>query len=161
MKKMAFADSLVLHDEGNPTLIGLFKKRRYYGAGYARFVKKHGWSGARRMTPARGSLMKNLPALFRDPAVGVGIFVLKATELAGVLSGAFFGSSGGSARSIALRSAASKKSLDGAHRPGGYRVLPERRFCRSDAELHPRLGVVALKAQFVVNSAMACALQPL
>ncbi len=95
VRKMLFAQGLVHHDEGEPKLFELFKKRRYYGAGYKRFIKKHGWAAAKKFSPGRRSLLLETPRLIRDPILFAGVITLKATEAAGVLTGMVLGPGGG------------------------------------------------------------------
>jgi glycosyltransferase involved in cell wall biosynthesis len=89
---LAFASSVIRHDEGCLRLRALFLKKLYYGGTLPRFVRKHGIAGFRRVNPVRSSLIKNVGAMVRHPVLGAGIVTMKATELAAVVLGAVLSS---------------------------------------------------------------------
>lgn len=74
------------HDEGRIRLAHIFGKKRYYGAATTAYVKDHGSLAMRRL--ARTSLFSQPRLLLRDPVHAAGLFVLKAVEAAGLLTGA-------------------------------------------------------------------------
>jgi len=83
----AVADALIRHDEGVVRLGVLFRKKLYYARSLRRFVRKHGGEALRRLSPLRGSLIANIPAMLRKPHLFAGVVVMKSVELAGVLCG--------------------------------------------------------------------------
>jgi len=85
--KPSFAQSLILHDEGRQSFIGLCRKKFYYGAGLRIFIKKHGADALRRLQPMRPALLRGLARIFRKPLIGAGFVVMKSGELAAVLLG--------------------------------------------------------------------------
>jgi glycosyltransferase involved in cell wall biosynthesis len=83
----AIASTIIRHDEGHQRLSNLFRKKYYYGVGLRRFLRKHGVEALKRCSPARGSLISNLPTLLRYPHLGVGVVIMKFVELLGALAG--------------------------------------------------------------------------
>ncbi len=81
------AGALIRHDEGVVRLPVLFEKKLYYGRSLRRFVRKHGREALRRLSPLRGSLLANVPAMLRQPHLFAGVVVMKSVELAGILCG--------------------------------------------------------------------------
>ena len=74
------------HDEGCIRLMNVFGKKRYYGAATTAYVKDHGSLAVRRL--ARTSLFSQPKLLLRNPVHAAGLFVLKAVEAVGLLTGA-------------------------------------------------------------------------
>jgi glycosyltransferase involved in cell wall biosynthesis len=85
--KLAFAEGIILHDEGKLTLTDLAKKKFYYGRFLPMFIGKHGGEALRRLSPARGSLLRNLGVLAGKPLVGAGVVIMKATEMTAGVAG--------------------------------------------------------------------------
>lgn len=86
-RKPTFAEARIYHDEGRHTLSELYLKKRYYGFGAKRFTDKHGAAARARLTPFRSSLLRATPKLLRHPVLGIGLVLMKAVELSGVLMG--------------------------------------------------------------------------
>ena len=78
--------SLIRHDEGQTRLLAVYKKRRYYAAGYLDYLRKHRRGAlAQGMPLLRTAYIRNWRRLVRHPALSAGMFVLKFIELAAVL----------------------------------------------------------------------------
>lgn len=90
-RRVVFANACIKHDEGHQTLIGLYRKKKYYGRSMRRFVAKHGREALLRVNPMRGSLMKGLPRLLSRPWLTPGIFCMKAVEFIGLAQGIITG----------------------------------------------------------------------
>jgi glycosyltransferase involved in cell wall biosynthesis len=84
---LAFAQTMIYHDEGRLTLAGLCRKKFYYGASIRDFIRKHGNEALRRLTPLRPSLLQGLPKLLRNPVIGLGCVFMKACEFAALACG--------------------------------------------------------------------------
>lgn len=90
-RPLPFADGCIRNDEGTVRLSERFLKQIYYGSSWRRFTKKHGAAALRRLNPARGAFLRNMPRLARHPVLAAGLVILKSTELAGALVGAAAG----------------------------------------------------------------------
>ena len=78
-------DSFVDHDESDIGLREAFRKKRYYGRAFRRFLgRPHAGKGRRFL---RLSLLRLVPMLFLDPIHTLGLLLLKGTELAGLVLG--------------------------------------------------------------------------
>jgi glycosyltransferase involved in cell wall biosynthesis len=77
--------SIIHHDEGRISLRGNFVKRRYYAPGYLGYLVKHR-NGALAQGNAlfRPAFLRHWRDLAREPAVALGMFVLKFVEFLGV-----------------------------------------------------------------------------
>ncbi len=84
---LAFAQTAILHDEGRLTLVGLCKKKFYYGTSIRDFIRKHGNEAFRRLSPLRPSLLRGVPRLFRNPVIGLGCVAMKSCEFAALTFG--------------------------------------------------------------------------
>jgi glycosyltransferase involved in cell wall biosynthesis len=84
----------VHHDEGRPTLRGVFAKKRYYGRWLAAYLTPgsrsadgHRSHRRRRVSPLR---VLARPQLFlRQPHLGAGLVILKAVDATGIALGAW------------------------------------------------------------------------
>lgn len=81
--RMSRVESRVWHDEGQVQLRSQFRKKRYYGAWVAAFLKRGGGKGHL----ARTSLVSRPGMLAADPLAAAGLFLLKAVEAAGLATG--------------------------------------------------------------------------
>lgn len=77
--------AVINHDEGRPTLAAVYRKKRYYGRGATRYLSLHRGRAVRRFV--RTSLVSRPRLLIAEPHVALGMFILKATEAAGLLTG--------------------------------------------------------------------------
>lgn len=77
--------AVINHDEGRPTLAEVYRKKRYYGGGVTRYLSRHKGRAVRRFV--RTSLLSRPRLLLAAPHVTAGMFVLKAAEAAGLLTG--------------------------------------------------------------------------
>lgn len=81
--------AIISHDEGRINLRALYRKRRYYGAGYLRYLREHGRGAAVRANPLlRAAYLRHWRTLARHPLLTAGMLGLKAIELVAVLQGA-------------------------------------------------------------------------
>ena len=86
------ATARIYHDEGHPTLRGNYQKKRYYGrwmAAYLAAPERQGGAGAtknvRRISPFR--ILRRPLLLLGQPHLAVGLIMLKAVDVAGVMVG--------------------------------------------------------------------------
>jgi glycosyltransferase involved in cell wall biosynthesis len=78
--------AIIHHDEGRTRLRTVYKKRRYYAPGYLAFARKHGRGAMAQGNPIfRAAYVRNWRTLGSHPLLTVGMFTLKAVELAAVL----------------------------------------------------------------------------
>lgn len=101
----ARTEAIIHHDEGRTTLGGAFVKRRYYGAGYLLYLRKHGRAVlSQGNSVLRPAFLRQWRTLARHPLLTVGIFSLKSVELAAVMQVAIewsvFGRSPNRARQV-------------------------------------------------------------
>ena len=78
-------DARIWHDEGTIRLRETFAKKRYYGRWVGTYLSRHGGEGGRKL--ARTSLFSQPRLLLGAPRHAAGMFVLKATEAAGIAVG--------------------------------------------------------------------------
>lgn len=83
---VAFATTLILHDEGRQSLRNLYLKKYYYGRSMSAFVRKHGVEALKRISPLRGSLLRGIGRMLLHPFLTGGLVFMKSAEL---LGGAF------------------------------------------------------------------------
>jgi glycosyltransferase involved in cell wall biosynthesis len=88
-RRLPRTQALIRHDEGRIRLRTLYRKRRYYGAGYLRYLREHGGGAAVRANPLlRGAYVRNWRRLAEHPLLTAGMISLKFIELIAVLQGA-------------------------------------------------------------------------
>lgn len=78
-------EARIWHDEGHIRLRETFAKKRYYGRWVGVYLARHGGQGGRKL--ARTSLFSQPRLLLGSPRHAAGMFVLKATEAAGIAAG--------------------------------------------------------------------------
>lgn len=78
-------EARIWHDEGQIRLRETFAKKRYYGRWVGVYLARHGHEGNRKL--ARTSLLSQPGLLLRQPRHAAGMFLLKATEAAGIAAG--------------------------------------------------------------------------
>ncbi|MEI6621041.1 MAG: glycosyltransferase [Actinomycetes bacterium] len=83
--KVSRVPSYIWHDEGHIELRNTFNKKRYYGQWISAYLKSHGEVGTSKLR--RTALFDQPGRLVRDPVHTAGMFVMKATEAAGLLAG--------------------------------------------------------------------------
>lgn len=86
--------AMILHDDGYISLRETFKKKQYYGKTFGHYLRTRTQERTRRL--ARPALIRTGLLLGRNPIVGAGLVVLKATEVAGLARGVRSTSPGGS-----------------------------------------------------------------
>lgn len=87
--------ALVRHDEGRPTLVGTFRKKRYYGQWVGAYLRQsqvksdmvRAEDRRARLSPLR--ILAKPGLLVKQPHVAVGLFVLKAVDAFGIGLGVF------------------------------------------------------------------------
>ena len=72
--------SSIMHDEGELTLAGTMRKKRYYGKYLWRFHKRHGRDARRRLVPWRRAYFSNVKKLCENPLPAAGLAFLKVCE---------------------------------------------------------------------------------
>lgn len=82
---MGRVDARIWHDEGRIRLRETFSKKRYYGRWVGVYLARHGAEGNRKLT--RTALLRQPRLLAAHPSHAAGLFLLKATEAAGVAVG--------------------------------------------------------------------------
>ncbi len=82
-------EAFIRHDDGHISLRDTFKKKQYYGKTFQHYLRTRSDPSQRRMT--RPAIVGVLRKLGRDPLIGSGLVVLKATEFSGLASGAWSG----------------------------------------------------------------------
>jgi len=81
-------NQIIWHEEGRVKLAECFKKKRYYGRGFAVYLDQRTAGRERRL--ARPAILRN-SQLLRKPHLAIGLVLLKAVELAGLSLGVFEG----------------------------------------------------------------------
>ncbi len=82
-------EAFIGHDDGHISLWDTFKKKQYYGKTFQHYLRTRSDPSQRRMT--RPAIFPVLRKLGRNPLVGSGLLVLKATEVSGLAVGAWSG----------------------------------------------------------------------
>jgi GT2 family glycosyltransferase len=75
------------HDEGEPTLDRLVRKKYYYGRAMAEYRRRHPELARRQLTVFRPAFVRHWRRLAADPRIGVGVVAMKACEYAGGAAG--------------------------------------------------------------------------
>ncbi len=88
---LVFADVSIIHDEGELNIVDLFRKKMYYGRNLHVFLCKHGAAARAKLSPLRSALFSNAGTLIRQPILGFGVVVMKATEALGGTIGILLG----------------------------------------------------------------------
>lgn len=83
--KVGRINSYIIHHEGRLTLGRLLKKKIYYGKAFLIYSRRY--PKAFQKSIIRTSLLKNWYKLLRQPALGLGVFVLKFLEGISLLFG--------------------------------------------------------------------------
>ena len=81
--------AFIRHDDGRISLRDTFQKKQYYGKTFQHYLRTRSNPSQRRMT--RPAIFGVLRKLGRDPVVGSGLILLKATEVSGLAVGAWSG----------------------------------------------------------------------
>ncbi len=79
--------SFINHQIGRLAVLGMIKKKFYYGTNIKVFLKKREGGGARRNPLIRPALFRNTFYLFKSPIKYFAIFALKFLESLGILGG--------------------------------------------------------------------------
>jgi glycosyltransferase involved in cell wall biosynthesis len=91
--------SLIFHNEGQVTLSKLFRKKYYYGQSIPLYSSRHPDLARAQLSPIRFVNKKSFASMFRSPALGIGLVMMKSVEY----SGLFLGSkTGGSKQNLSL-----------------------------------------------------------
>ena len=85
---LAWADTLVAHDEGRIGLRQAGRKRFYYGRSIPAYVRDNPGAAGGQMAATLGALWRHRGLLAADPAHAAGLVVLRAWEVAAYLAGA-------------------------------------------------------------------------
>jgi glycosyltransferase involved in cell wall biosynthesis len=72
--------TMIEHDEGNPTLLAMLRKKYFYGKMFGTYLAINPYEGVRQLNPFRRIFAPTLRTLPNDPVHGVGIFVLRTLE---------------------------------------------------------------------------------
>ena len=72
--------SQITHDEGEPTLLMMLRKKYFYGKLFGTYLATYPSEGFGQLNPFRRVLAPTLATLPKDPLHGVGILVLRALE---------------------------------------------------------------------------------
>jgi glycosyltransferase involved in cell wall biosynthesis len=70
------------HDEGEPTLLSMLKKKYFYGKMFGIYLATNPREGVRQLNPFRRILAPTLATLPTNPAHGMGILLLRTLEFA-------------------------------------------------------------------------------
>lgn len=81
------AEARIVHDDGKVSFASDVRRKFYYGASHLRFIEKHGAEARKRLSPLRGSLLRNAGRIVAHPVVGTGLVVLKAAQLVAAVAG--------------------------------------------------------------------------
>ena len=72
--------SQIAHDEGEPTLLMMLRKKYFYGKLFGTYLATYPSEGLGQLNPFRRVLAPTLATLPTDPVHGVGILILRALE---------------------------------------------------------------------------------
>ena len=70
----------IKHDEGQPTLLSMLKKKYFYGKMFGLYLATNPYEGVRQLNPFRRIFSPMLATLPTDPVHGVGVMILRALE---------------------------------------------------------------------------------
>jgi hypothetical protein len=85
------ADGLILHHEGRLTLVGLIRKRFYYGKGLFAFRQAHPGALSAQARAIARVVWRHRRRLLAEPVTAAGIVMMRTCELAAYLAGALVG----------------------------------------------------------------------
>jgi glycosyltransferase involved in cell wall biosynthesis len=68
------------HDEGEPTLLSLLRKKYFYGKMFGTYLAMNPYEGVRQLNPLRRIFSPMFATLPKDPVHGVGVMMLRALE---------------------------------------------------------------------------------
>jgi glycosyltransferase involved in cell wall biosynthesis len=88
---LAWADTLIVHDEGRPTLAGLVRKRFYYGRSIPIYRRAHPGAVSTQVRGVLAAYWRHRRLLAADPFHTAGLVVLRACEAAAWAAGAAAG----------------------------------------------------------------------
>jgi glycosyltransferase involved in cell wall biosynthesis len=91
---LAWADTLVAHNEGRIGLGQVGRKRFYYGRSIPDYVRGNPGAARVQMAATLGALWRHRRLLAADPAHAAGLVVLRAWEVAAYLAGALAATAG-------------------------------------------------------------------
>ena len=86
--ELAWADTMVLHHEGRLRLLGLVRKRYYYGKSLPAYRRQHPGAVTGQIGATAGALWRHRRLLLADPGHAAGLLLLRACEAAAYLAGA-------------------------------------------------------------------------
>jgi len=72
--------TVIEHDEGNPTLLAMLRKKYFYGKMFGTYLAINPYEGVRQLNPFRRIFAPTLATLPSDPIHGIGIFMLRTLE---------------------------------------------------------------------------------
>lgn len=84
---IARTEAWIHHDEGEPTLERLVRKKYYYGRAMAEYRRRHPELARHQLTVVRPAFVRHWRRLAADPRVGAGMVAMKACEYAGGAAG--------------------------------------------------------------------------
>lgn len=93
--RLAWADTLVIHNEGRLTLAGVARKRFYYGKSLPAYSKRHPGAVAGQVGATLGALWRHRRLLATDPGHAAGLVLLRGCEALAYLAGALRAGQGG------------------------------------------------------------------
>lgn len=88
---LTWIPDLIIHDEGRITLIGVLRKRYYYGRGLASYKRDHPGALAGQAKAAVGAYGRHWRRLVGQPLVAVGVVFMRGAEAAAYGLGALVG----------------------------------------------------------------------
>ena len=88
--KVGRIKSLVMHNEGNLSLIRLARKRFMYGRDSARYLLKRPVEGTRSYFPIRKGFIKNWRQFIQKPKIAIAFFIMRTVEYGAGLSGIIY-----------------------------------------------------------------------
>jgi glycosyltransferase involved in cell wall biosynthesis len=83
--------ALIRHDEGEPSLVGLMRKKFYYGKGMPAYVRKNPARARAQLTILRPAFLIGWRRLAVTPATGAGMLLMKVCEFAAGAAGFLIG----------------------------------------------------------------------
>jgi glycosyltransferase involved in cell wall biosynthesis len=90
-RPIARVRAVIRHDEGDVTLIGLIRKKFYYGRSMPAYVRKHPGRARAQLRLVRPAFVAGWRRLVASPATAAGMLVMKTCEFAAGAAGFAFG----------------------------------------------------------------------
>jgi glycosyltransferase involved in cell wall biosynthesis len=78
--KISRTSGLIIHHEGNLSLLMSLRKKFYYAQTISNYLRKHPEMASRQLTPIRPAFIKNWRRLTRNPIIACGMLFMKTFE---------------------------------------------------------------------------------